>query len=465
MSKCGASMFDLAQKFWNLARRFRADQRGNMIVMFALAIVPVLGAVGAAVDYSRANSIKTAMQAAADSTALMLAKTINGSSLSSAQITQKANDYFMALLNRPEATGVQVAATYVQGTTSGSQVTVTASASAKSDFMGIVGVPMMKIGVSAISTWGGGAKMQVALALDNTGSMVDYNKIGSLKTATHSLLDQLKAAAANPNDVNVAIIPFSKDVNVGVTPSNIAAPWIDWSDWDSENGTDVTTQICTKVVSKKGKPTNKCVGSTSWVPAAHTTWNGCVTDRDQSYDVTNTSPNPADKALPPSAASTLFPADQYDRCPIPMMALTNDWTSLNNKVDQMTPNGTTNQAIGLAWAWLALSTGQPMNAPGKGSDVQQIIILLTDGLNTEDRWYNDQSSIDARQRTLCTNIKAAGITIYTIQVDVGNADPVSTLLQQCASKPEYFFLITAANGIVSAFNTIGTNLSQLRIAK
>ena len=41
---------------------------------FALAIIPMIGAIGAAVDYSRANSARTAMQAALDSTALILSK-------------------------------------------------------------------------------------------------------------------------------------------------------------------------------------------------------------------------------------------------------------------------------------------------------------------------------------------------------------------------------------------------------
>ena len=101
-----------------------------------------------------------------------------------------------------------------------------------------------------------------------------------------------------------------------------------------------------------------------------------------------------------------------------MMGLTNNWTALNAKVDQMTPAGNTNQSIGLASAWNALSTGLPMNARGKGPDVRQIIILLTDGLNTQNRWYSDQASIDARQKILCTNIKAAEITLHTIQVNI-----------------------------------------------
>lgn len=445
------------------AHELRRANGANVTVLFALFIVPVVGGVGAAVDYSHANSVKTAMQAAADSTALMLAKAIGSGTLTSSQINQMANDYFAASFNRPETQGLSVSATYT--TSNGQKVTLNATGQVKTDFMKIMGVSSVTVGVNALAAWGNGTKMQVALALDNTGSMAEYNKMSSLKAATHSLLDQIKAAASQPNDVNVAIIPFSRDVNVGATMSNIVAPWIDWSDWDTENGSDVNTQICTKVATKKGKPSSRCVGSTTWVPAPHTTWNGCITDRDQNYDVTNTSPNPADNQLPPSSASTLFPADQYDACPTAMMGLTNNWSALNSKVDQMVPNGNTNQSIGLAWAWQALSPGPPMNAPVKAPDVQQIIILLTDGLNTQDRWYNDQASIDARQKILCNNIKAAGVTLYTIQVDIGRNDPVSTLLQGCASKPEYFYLLTSAGEIASVFNQIGTNVSKLRLAQ
>ena len=118
-----------------------------------------------------------------------------------------------------------------------------------------------------------------------------------------------------------------------------------------------------------------------------------------------------------------------------MKGLSNDWTALNSLVDQMTPNGYTNQAIGLAWAWHALTPNAPMNAPVKGPDVKQIIILLTDGLNTQDRWYTGQAAIDARQKLLCDNVKAAGVTLYTIQVNIGNIDPVSTLLQGWRQSP------------------------------
>ena len=104
--------------------------------------------------------------------------------------------------------------------------------------------------------------------------------------------------------------------------------------------------------------------------------------------------------------------------------------------------------------------------------IHQVIILLTDGLNTQDRWYGDGSSlgttqdaeIDARQQITCDNIKAAGIVLYTIQVNTGG-DPTSTLLQNCASTSDKFYLLTTASQINTTFNTIGTNLTKLRVAQ
>jgi len=143
-----------------------------------------------------------------------------------------------------------------------------------------------------------------------------------------------------------------------------------------------------------------------------------------------------------------------------------NWAGMNSLIDSMTPNGTTNQAIGLAWGWLALTQGSVLNPPAKDSAYTYAdhIILLTDGLNTKDRWYSDQASIDARQKILCTNIKAAGITLWAIQVNTGG-DPTSTLLQQCASDPSKFFLLTTANQIISTFDSISFQITQLHLSK
>jgi hypothetical protein len=49
----------------------------------------------------------------------------------------------------------------------------------------------------------------------------------------------------------------------------------------------------------------------------------------------------------------------------------------------------------------------------------QRIILLTDGLNTQNRWSSTQPDIDGRQAITCANIKAAN-DLYTIQVNTGD---------------------------------------------
>ena len=165
---------------------------------------------------------------------------------------------------------------------------------------------------------------------------------------------------------------------------------------------------------------------------------------------------------------TMFSAEQYGYCPAAaVMPLSYDWTGMNNLVTSMSPNGNTNQGIGLQHGWMSLVGGGPYPTPpaeDPNYKYWKIIILLTDGLNTQNRWYTSQTSIDTRQATTCANIKAAGITLYTIQVNTGG-DPTSTLLQNCASSSDKFFLLTSASQMVSTFSQIGTALSNLRIAQ
>ncbi len=112
-----SNMIDRLRNKW---RAFRASEGGNTAIIFGLAVLPIFGAAGAAVDYSRANSVKAAMQAALDSTALMLSKEARG--LDQAQLEKKANDYFKALFNRAEAYNIVVKPTYTQAS---SQIVVT----------------------------------------------------------------------------------------------------------------------------------------------------------------------------------------------------------------------------------------------------------------------------------------------------------------------------------------------------
>jgi Flp pilus assembly protein TadG len=440
-------------------RKFGAAQGGNIAVIFALTTIPVVGFVGAAVDYSRANSAKTAMQAAVDATALMLSKDV--ATLTPEQMSDKANAYFSALFHRTEVAGVTITPVYT--TTTGPQVVLTGTGRVPTSFTKVMGFQELNINVSSTVKWGS-SRLRVALVLDTTGSMAQAGKIDALKTATKSLLTKLQTAAAQNGDVYVSIIPFSKDVNVDAV--NYSANWVDWTDWNANNG-----QFC----KSNGQCDTTQKGNAVWTPNNHNTWNGCVTDRGNSSAPSSANYDENVSAPVVGTTASMFSAEQYGSCSQPAMPLSYNWSTMATLVDNLSPNGNTNQGIGLAHGWMSLVGGGPYPAPpakDPNYTYQDIIILLTDGLNTQNRWYTDQASIDARQKTTCDNIYAAHITLYTIQVNTGG-DPTSTLLQNCAGDPtkskypdtSKFYLLTSASAILTTFDQIGTQLSKLRVAR
>ena len=535
-------MMNAWKKFCRTLSAFRVAQAGNVAITFAFASLPIIGFVGAAVDYSRANSVKAAMQTALDSTALMLAK--EAASDTEDQLKTNATKFFKALFTRQEAKDIDVQVSY--STSGGSNVVIQATAALDAEFVRVLGYDTFHLRATSTAKWGI-TRLRVALVLDNTGSMADAGKMTALKTATKSLIDQLHGAVTTDGDVYVSIIPFAKDVNLG--KSNFASDWIYWgtvtgtpaqdptmaddTSWDANNGTcssggwskrplcranvgtcsvsGYTNQdACTSsgVCSAGGYSTqstctshgtcsnpsyttkSKCQNKGAtwtvntwtsyngiwtvtgvWTPKAHnaTNWNGCVMDRGN-WDDPDTTYNFDTNASPPDPVtprwSSLYAAEQYSSCPKAVKGLTYEWDNMKTLVDSMTPNGNTNQAIGLQVGWMSLVGGGPFTVPAMDSDFkyQQVIILLTDGLNTQDRWYSTAAEIDAREQLTCDNVKAAKIDLYTIQVNTGG-DPTSTLLQDCASDPAKFFLLTSADQITATFQTIGTNLTKLRVAQ
>jgi Flp pilus assembly protein TadG len=560
--------------FWEkLVRRllpFGAACAGNVAITFALASLPIIGTVGFAVDYSHANSVKVAMQAALDSTALMLSK--DAATASSSALQTEAKSYFDALFTRPEAINVTITATY--STTGGSNVVVTGSASVPTAFLGIIGYNNIVVNGSSTAAWGS-TRLRVALVLDTTGSMDADGKMAALKTSTKALLTQLQSAAGTNGDVYVSIVPFSRGVNVGA--SNYNASWIDWTEWESapaymatwlsnstnksnwdqagpgdscpfsssqtgfgcvqsrtdgssstntipwsgtysgyicpgvdtgnKDGTkagfdypgcyDSTTYsstgssatctghsncTCSGSGSSKTCRTNNGYYEHKWIPNARSTWTGCVADRGAIAAPGTTAGNDQTVTAPTTSdTTTLYPARQDIYCPSAVTGLSYNWTSMNSIVDALDANGGTNQPIGLIMGWHSLVGIGPFTAPAKqsGYTYTDVIILMSDGLNTWDRWYGNGSSTntsvdyrmyDTTGKGTCANIKASGVTIYTVQVNTGG-DPTSTLLQNCAGSPDKivdptkFYMVTTASGLGTVFNTIGTNLTQLRVAK
>jgi Flp pilus assembly protein TadG len=427
-----------------LLHRYRTADRGNVAMIFALALIPMCLAAGTGVDFARAMIVRARLSEALDAAALAVGSTPG---LSSADRLAKAQTYFDANYVVDKAFGTAPA---VKMAVSGQDITLSASVPMPTTLMHLAGIKTLSVDASSTVTWGQ-TKLWVALVLDNTGSMAEtdstgLSKLSALKSATHQLLTMLQNAAANAGDVKVSIVPFGRDVNVGA--SNYGASWIDWSDWDDQNTT--TTQSC----HSNGWRGQTC--TTVRTPKAHSTWNGCVMDRQQSYDTLNTAP---------TNSATRFPAEQYDSCPRQIQALTASWSTLSSTVDGMKAAGNTNQTIGLAWGWQTLTNSTPMNAGALPANTSKVIILLSDGLNTENRWSSRQSSIDDREDLACEHAKDDDITIYTVFVDLNGTSGNSAALRDCATDTSKYFDLTRAGEMAAAFATIGTQITSLHISR
>jgi Flp pilus assembly protein TadG len=395
------------------AGAFRADRSGNVAVIFAIALVPVFGAAAMAVDYSRANSARTAMQVALDASALMVAK--EALNITTTQVQNKAKKYFNAQFNRPDVKKLQLTFSMVNNGPGDFTVVAEATGSIDTSIAQVIGKKTIDLRVDTQVRWGFKA-LELALALDNTGSMAQKNKITELKSAVKLLFSILKANSKVPDDTKIAVIPFNTVVNIGT--GYVGAPWMSFD-------STVTTA----------------------------NWNGCVADRDQPNDVKDTAPN--------GGAPTMFPAAQCGSL-AKALPLTSDWDALNAMVDTMTPNGNTNVTIGMAWGWHALTQNEPFTqAQPVKPDVEKVLILLTDGLNTANRFTTVPSQIDARTATVCDNIKKANIRLFTVRVIEGNL----ALLQGCATAPNMFYDVQVATQLKDVFTSIAASLSGARLAK
>src|SRR5262249_50047203 len=133
--RCAMMTTRLTAKLRHVCRRFGGAQDGSTVITFALAMIPLIGLTGAAIDYSRAQQLQTAMQAAADAPALMVAQ--NAASQTADTVQSSTNNYYRAIFLNPAAQNLTVTGTYTS--TGGSTVVISATANYRTSFMGIMG--------------------------------------------------------------------------------------------------------------------------------------------------------------------------------------------------------------------------------------------------------------------------------------------------------------------------------------
>ena len=395
-----------------LIRQFCGDRRGTVAVVLAVSVYPVMVMIVAAVDLTRASQAETRLHAAVDAAALSIARQLadgklTGNPTPTARAIVEANLGVSQMINLQVSATIEGPAVKVDGS---GQLPLTA---------GLMNTGPMNITATASAIWRT-KKIDLVLVLDNTGSMANAGKMDALKTAATNLINTLSRAAPNrPDAVRVGIVPFDTQVNVGTTYRN--ETWLRFS------GTTTASN-----------------------------WTGCVIDRNQPYDTDDTTPAGSDTSFPARNCTTGKLAA--------ILPLTTDWTALTNKVAAMSPSGNTNVTIGLAWGLHMLTPSQPLtNARtiAQEPELERIIILLTDGDNTQNRWSSSGSEIDARTDAACANVKANGIRLYTIRVIDGDA----ALLRRCASQTTMYYSVAQASELGPVFARIATEITQLRLTQ
>ncbi|MFT3988783.1 vWA domain-containing protein [Aestuariivirga sp.] len=414
---------------FHLIRRFAESQRGTTAVTFAIAIVPVLLAVGVAIDYVRYSTAQTQLQAALDGGALSAA---SASTLTDANRVEAAEATFNANIAAAGLAGNGVESKF---DISDSKVAATASLVLPTVLMQIAGYQSMSVSVSSEIEIPPKKKAEVALVLDYSGSMKDVLggqvKYIAMKTAARKLVDDLAAAA--PNDFKVGLVPFSHHVWVSLPKSMVLG--------QSGGGT----------------------------------WTGCTQDRKYPYNLTDDTPtsNNATKwGQPNSTMHASSTCAAYVPNDLIVRPLTDDFAAVDAQLDDMVPYAYTHIALGAEFGFHLLS-GQapfPEGAPYSDTTTKKYLVLLTDGEQTEPAFGPGTTRTvnqgEANLTSICANAKAKGITVITIAYNIDDTDTVKRLSDCTTDADTDFFSIDASNNVASAFEEIKKQITaQVQIGK
>jgi Flp pilus assembly protein TadG len=186
--------------------RFLSNSSGGVAIIFALSVVPLIGALGAAVDYSRASTARSKMQSAADAASLAAVKEPN---LTDAQRIDLAKKIYTANIQAADISNTSVTAIIENN-----KVVVNAYATQSNKVMPILGRDSTSLSVSSTAIKGATAvagNVEIALVLDTTGSMA--NDMANMRSAARDFVE----AAMTGNNVKVSVVPYVASVNVGAS--------------------------------------------------------------------------------------------------------------------------------------------------------------------------------------------------------------------------------------------------------
>ncbi|MFC0633960.1 pilus assembly protein TadG-related protein [Brevundimonas balnearis] len=538
-----------------LLGRLAKARDGGVAMMFGLALPPLMMMTVAGVDIHRAATVRASLQDALDAAALAAARS---QYIDAEGVTRVGMASLRANMQNFEGVTLEETATSFTLSEEG-VVTARAKANVDAVIADIVLPPYGQVlddqlPVTASSeVMRSNNRVEVALVLDNTGSMAG-TKLTNTKAAAIDLIDRLAAADARTVEddaVRISLVPFS--MTVRVPTNNGARP-----SWMTNDGNHTGGHGQYGIF-------NGAVGRFDLFDDLGTRWGGCVEARAQPFDIRDTAPSTANLAtmfvpyFAPDIPDNDYSKDntwknwrnveandyvddgvsnngsdkfnnstarteawfnrlkyhhKYDNSPRgalttsfgpnrgcdlqPLIRLTDDYAALRTAVNNMTATGNTQVPLGAMWGWHTLSPNAPFSdgRPYGEERLLKIMILMTDGENVlsdtsnpNDSTYNAQGYVwqgrlgitggsNAQRRTaldnrldhptagredLCGNMKAQGIIIYTVAVQVDSQ--AQALMRRCATSDDHYFNVNSASAIGDAFDRIAGSIENLRITR
>ncbi|MGB3501264.1 MAG: TadE/TadG family type IV pilus assembly protein [Mesorhizobium sp.] len=498
-----------------MIRRFIRSRSGNFAILTSVLAIPLILAMGLAVDYSRYLDAKRHMQDVADATSLALAGSQERDEAAMRVDAQRFVDsnFDDASIDQMVIAGLDITE---------NDVTVKLDGYVHTTFMAIAGHDKMPVAAESLAIRAVTGSVEVALVLDNTYSMDEeisagVKKITALKTAANALVTEL---LANPKaDVKIALVPYADHVNIGLKYRN--EPWLDVpADYTvpavQKSGCRMEASTTKACIARA--PSYQCTTYYDGVPITSTCTGACtaygpeVTTQKEVCDVTPKaavnykwygcigSRKTGQLRLNDTTPSVPYPGyvETSQKCLNPIVTLTNDKNVLKSAIDGMIINiGTSHRPktyipAGVVWGINVLSPTAPL-VEGKAYDPdnkvpRKAMLLMTDGENTLRFQASNGKHVDLSNNKvngeeiltaaglaqlatvnketvdLCTYAKQNKIEVYSVAFRVQDPDAKKVMLD-CATSAEHYFDASDQATLLAAFSGIAQSLSVVRLAR
>ena len=428
----------------NFIKTYLKNDLGATLMAFALTMPLVVGAMGVSVDMARAYLARERLTHALDAAALAGAAS---TSLTDSQLRARVTAFFNKNMKYSEGMHpMEVVITY-----DGSVMRVAAAVRVDTTFLRVLGVSEVNLNSDAVvqrEVRG----LEVALVLDVTGSMSTNDNIRTLRTAAANFTDIVCPGTNCINGVKIGLVPFATTVNVG--PYGLGK---------NPDGTSYDTAFVNNPLSLTFNQSN----STKW-------W-GCILEQAPPHDVVDADPSWRWNMYRyvSNSGYTGTPNNNCNKAYI--LPLTDRKSTIKSRISGLTASGNTLSNIGMVWGYRVLSPGFPFR---EGSDfgaenMNKVAILMTDGDNNIGNSYSAYGSwstyrltdndLNNKLATTCENMKHDGITIYTITFTSGIDDTTKGFFRNCASDDAKYYDAPTQAELVSTFQRIAAELSNLYI--